>query len=124
MRWPLHKHFWLLLNWPTRLPRTYPRVQPILTIQEPGGLSSIQVSTLSNLIRTEAQNQLGNEMIFQVRTSFYHSRRGQLVPDRDLLPRMDFFQPHRVEGYTQHLVGYGNEQQSSGSSKSESTMRV
>jgi eukaryotic translation initiation factor 2-alpha kinase 4 len=60
------EEFNLHLNF--RFPRTYPAVaSPIFTVQQPlSGLSTDQISKLSNAIRTEALEQRGSEMVFQV----------------------------------------------------------
>lgn len=49
-----------------RLPKTYPRVLPTLTIEEPVGLSKTQVNQLLNAIKAEGQKALGEVMVFQV----------------------------------------------------------
>jgi len=49
-----------------RFPKTYPRVLPTLTIEEPVGLSKTQVNQLLNAIKTEGQKTLGEVMVFQV----------------------------------------------------------
>jgi len=41
-------------------------VLPILTIEEPVGLSKTQVNQLLNMIKTEGQKTLGEVMVFQV----------------------------------------------------------
>lgn len=49
-----------------RFPKTYPRVLPILAIEEPVGLSKTQANQLLNAIKAEGQKALGEVMIFQV----------------------------------------------------------
>jgi hypothetical protein len=49
-----------------RFPKTYPRVLPILAIEEPVGLSKTQVNQLLNAIKAEGQKALGEVMVFQV----------------------------------------------------------
>ena len=49
-----------------RFSKTYPRVLPTLTVEEPVGLSKPQVNQLLNAIKAEGQKALGEVMVFQV----------------------------------------------------------
>jgi len=81
-----------------RFPKTYPRVLPTLTVEEPVGLSKTQVNQLLNAIKAEGQKTLGEVMVFQVcgSLSFF----SETIPNTPhdaachFQPRMDYEPSH------------------------------